>query len=221
MPRPVSFFDLDDTILEGSSGRMFFQWCYDKKVYNLADMLIAGASGLIYKMGLIDPLNLVNYWLQRHTGWSQEKFVELTNDWFEVSGKKAIRPKAIDEIEKRKQEGEVVMLSASTQFVCDLIGNHLGMHSVLCTRVALIENKLNGKLDGPFVYAEQKEIAARAYCEKAGVDLQECSYYGDALADRFILAAVGNVHCLNPKSTLYPLAQKAGWAIQNWSHNFR
>lgn len=213
----VAFFDLDDTILEGSSNRHFFSWCMEQKIYGFTDMLTATASGIIYKLGVVDPVNLVHFWLKRHKGWSDTNFNILMQRAFDEVIISRIRPQALEEIEIRRKEGRVVLLSASTQYICEIMGKHLNLDAVLCTRLEILDGAMSGNLDGPFVYGPEKAIAAEQYCLEHGIELKNAHYYGDAYSDRFVLEAVGHPHCISPEPGLRNLAHKNGWVIRDWS----
>jgi phosphoserine phosphatase len=58
-PRIAAIFDMDDTLLNGSSGRMLFSWLREKKMLNRyfrrRDIPQVAMAGLLYKLHLLDP----------------------------------------------------------------------------------------------------------------------------------------------------------------------
>lgn len=212
----ISFFDLDDTILDGTSNKIFFEWCLEKKIYGLNDILLVGAAGAVYKTGFVNTMQLIKFWLSRHKGWADVHFQSLMTQAFEDVIKSKIRPQAVQEIEKMRKKGKVVLLSASTQHICDVVGDYLNLDDVICTRVEIVDGVLSGDLDGELIYEEGKATAAKKYCHDNHASIEKAHYYGDAYADRFVLQTVGHPFCITPEPALKKLALKNKWTIYDW-----
>jgi HAD superfamily hydrolase (TIGR01490 family) len=61
-----------------------------------------------------------------------------------------------------------------------------------------------------------KARAVRALAARHEIDLEHSYAYGDSLADRWMLAAVGNATAVNPGAQLTVLARRRGWRIARW-----
>ncbi len=55
------------------------------------------------------------------------------------------------------------------------------------------------------------------YCDRAGLDINECVAYADSSSDLPLFEAVGFPVAVNPETRLATIARKRGWLVENWS----
>jgi len=213
----VAFFDLDETILNVNSGKLFWEYCWQHQVYNLNDLANLGVSIVRFAAGIDEVDELIENWAKNFADWPEEKMEQISQGVFQQKIKRVIREKARLELERHRQQGgKSVILSASTQFICEPIKNHMGFDDLICTQLEILNGRYTGKLNSPHIYDHQKYISALSYCEQEGFDIKEAHYYGDAYTDRHVLREVGFPHCITPDSKLKNYAEQHGWPIYHW-----
>lgn len=89
----------------------------------------------------------------------------------------------------REQGHRIVLVSASFELYLEHLGEHLGVDDVLATRLAVIDGRLTGALDGPNCRGPEKRRRLLGWIdehfgERAGVEVWA---YGDSSGDRELL----------------------------------
>jgi len=213
----VAFFDLDDTLLADNSGKVFWDYCVQHKIYTPLQMGFLGMSLFMYLTGFDETEDFIRNWAKCFKGWQTSKMEHVTRELFDLKIRDLIRPQAREAVAYHKSKGaETVILSASTRYVCEPVKDHLGMHAAICTPLDVENGQFNGHLGGPYVFGEQKHLSALDYCANKGIDIAGCYYYGDAYTDRFVMEAVGTPVCVTPDKKLRAHAAEKDWQIVEW-----
>lgn len=213
----VAFFDLDETLLAKNSGRVFWEYCMENRLYSPVEIGYLGFSLLKFLVGFDETEDFIRSWASVFRGWSENKMESITRELFDQRIRPVIRNPAVSEVKKHQDAGaRTVILSASTRFVCHPVRDHLGMDEALCTALAIENGKFTGKLASPYIFGEQKYLSALSYCQENGFDLSRAWYYGDAFTDRFVMEAVGNPVCVTPDRKLRAYAREKNWRIAEW-----
>ena len=212
--RYVAFFDLDDTILNTSSGKLFIEYSFKNSMYSPLEILGGVAVGFAYSLGMVRTEEVIRKWAMKYKGWLEQDLVDFSDKLFDDVVKDHIRNEMVEEIETHKSAGaRVVILSASTPYICRPVQRHLEMHDLLCTQLETSGKVLTGQLSGPYVYGPQKQHYAHKYCIDHGFEPAEAYYYGDSYADRFVLDHVGNAVCVFPDPRLEKIAVEKNWRV--------
>jgi HAD superfamily hydrolase (TIGR01490 family) len=74
----------------------------------------------------------------------------------------------------------------------------------------------SGHLRVPPLVGEARAAWLRAYADRTGADLQRSYAYADSHSDLPLLRAVGNPVAVNPDVSLYRVARKRRWPIEDW-----
>mgnify|MGYP000297794737 CR=1 FL=1 len=213
-PRYVAFFDLDNTILDASSGRLYVQYLFQNGGIGFQELLEGMFVGVVYRLGLLDTEAIIRRWAMKYRGVPEKKIADQVRAWFDNVVVHHFRPSVQDEINRhRANGGRVVILSAASNFVCHLVGGHLDMDDVLCTHLEVVNGRLTGSFNGSYCYGREKLNRALRYCTENGFFLSDAYYYGDSHADEFILSGVGHPVCVAPDWRLKRLAGRNRWPI--------
>ena len=73
--------------------------------------------------------------------------------------------------------------------------------------------RYTGRAGGPFTYREGKAQAIRELAEREGIDLAASWAYSDSESDLPMLRAVGHPVAVNPDSALARVAREEGWEV--------
>jgi HAD superfamily hydrolase (TIGR01490 family) len=218
--RAAAFFDLDRTIIGGSSVFIFG--------------LVAYKSGLVTKKELLtDARNAITF---KMAGASDEKTdavkdrilqaiegVEVTTL---TSMADQIIPKLMHDV-RREARGlidlhtdagrDTYIVSASPIEIVGTFAEEMNMTGGLGT-VAEIDNGIyTGELAQPFCYGEGKADALNRIASEMGYDLEASYAYTDSAGDLPMLDAVGHPVAVNPDNALETIAYHRGWPIVEFS----
>lgn len=85
--------------------------------------------------------------------------------------------------------------------------------SVCATCIEEPDGRYTGRILGEPMFGEAKRRAAHRLAAMHGFSLADSYAYGDALSDRWLLAAVGHPVAVNPSPRLASVAANHGWAV--------
>lgn len=105
------------------------------------------------------------------------------------------------------------IVSGAPQLLIAPLKELLDLDFVVGTKLACKQGRLTGDVDGLRVAGSEKIYQSDEMARTCGFDLRESTAYGNAFADRFLLAAVARPVVVNPDGRLARLARKKGWPI--------
>lgn len=220
-PRIAAIFDMDDTLLNGSSGRMLFTWLRQKGMLNRyfrrRDIPQVAMAGLLYKLHLLDPSWFLLRMGRAAAGADTTEMWNISRRWFREMLVPAINPEGVKRLKWHRAQGHLpVICSGSSQFAVDLVAAHLGIEHTICTEWIVEGGKLTGELRQPLVYGQGKVHWMERWAGETGVDLARSYFYTDHISDRPLLERVAHPVAVNPDPKLARLAEKQGWDVVAW-----
>jgi HAD superfamily hydrolase (TIGR01490 family) len=215
LSRAAAFFDLDKTLMAGSSGMQFAR--------------IATRHGIVGRRQLASWA--VEHLRYRLRGTTDERTTEVLRVARElISGVPArsvarmnpevmaailprVYPQMLDEVNAHQDAGRATFIvSAAGNGVVEPLAAVLGMDGGIGTRYEVDgDGAFTGRLDGPFVYGAGKVEAMEAFAAAHEIDLAFSYAYSDSLSDLPMLRAVGNPVAVNPDPALAEIAREEGW----------
>jgi HAD superfamily hydrolase (TIGR01490 family) len=212
----IAFFDLDRTIISENSGKVLIRHAYKKGLISRRYVLWGIYLSLLYRFGLKDPVIIIRTITKWLKGVSEKSLNDLSEEIFEASLKKSIRPEIESKINFHKDKGAlVVILSSSLYPVCRAVAGHLNMDDIICSKLETVNGIYTGHPDGSFCFDDEKVNRLSEYCKKNNTTPDAAWYYGDSAADLPALSMVGNPVCINPDIKLHRVASLKGWEIIN------
>lgn len=217
LPRAAAFFDLDKTLMAGSSGMQFAR--------------IASRQGIVGKRQLASwAFEHFRYRLRGTTDARTAEVLKVARELITGVPAKTIErmgpevmaailprvyPQMLAEVYAHQDAGRpTFIVSAAGDGVVGQLAHVLGMEGGIGTRYEIDgEGNFTGRLDGPFVYGEGKVAAMREFAARHGIDLGESYAYSDSLSDLPMLRAVGNPVAVNPDPPLAAVAREEGWQV--------
>ena len=222
MTKVAAIFDLDDTILNASSGALFYRYLRQtgamSRFFRPSAMARAVLAMARWRLGLSDVNQAMAAAASIAGGIEVEPFWQLIQQWFDEMVVHTIRDEARAALAAHRAQGHLpVICSASSQFSVLPVARHLGIAHTLYTEWLAADGCLTGELRFPLVYGSGKLHWARLWAEQLAVDLASSTFYSDHHSDSPLMEAVGHAVAVNPGRKLARLAQANGWAIVQWS----
>jgi len=215
LSRAAAFFDLDKTLMAGSSGMQFARVATRHGIVGRRQLASWAVEHLRYRLrGTTDErTNEVLRAARELISGVPVRSVERMNPEVMAAILPRVYPQMLDEVYAHQDAGRATFIvSAAGNGVVEPLAAVLGLDGGIGTSYEIgEEGTFTGRLDGPFVYGPGKVEAMEAFAAEHGIDLAESFAYSDSLSDLPMLRAVGNPVVVNPDPSLAELAREEGW----------
>jgi HAD superfamily hydrolase (TIGR01490 family) len=214
----AAFFDLDRTLIPGSSLFLMARGAYEQDLFRVRDMLRFGWGQMMFRLRgeYQSGMDLSREsTLEFVTGKSQTELIEMG----EAIADERILPRVYEDIVRvikgHHDRGDLTFLvTASPIELASRLAKSLDMAGAIATISEVDRDGFyTGRLVGPVMHGPEKASAVVARAEELGVDLQLCHAYSDSRNDLPLLEAVGHPHAVNPEHNLRRIALTRGWPI--------
>jgi HAD superfamily hydrolase (TIGR01490 family) len=218
--RAAAFFDLDKTLMAGSSGMVFARVANKHGLVARKQLAKWGADHLLYRLrGASDEqTNSVVEVAKRVFADVPEREIGRMAPELMAGILPRIYPQMLDEVHRHQDEGRATFIvSAAGNDLVSSLARVLGMEGGIGTRWEVgADDAYTGRMDGPFVYGEGKVKAMRAFADEHEVDLGTSYAYSDSASDLPMLRAVGHPVVVNPDGALAEIAKVEGWPVMRF-----
>jgi HAD superfamily hydrolase (TIGR01490 family) len=214
----AAFFDLDKTLLPGSSLFPLAREAYRQRYFTLRDVARMAMYQLRYQVvgseiqGAMEQARAKT--LEMIAGRPREEVIEFGRSVAVEELLPRLYPQAVELMLRHKRAGrEVYIASSSPEDYLAILAERLGIDGVIGTRAVVVDGKYTGELDGPMVHGPEKAERVRQVAKERGIDLDRSYAYSDSINDLPLLESVGNPVAMNPDHRLATIARRRGWQI--------
>ena len=219
MGRGAAFFDLDKTLMEGSSAFHFGRAAYRAGFMSRRQLLSDAWANVKFRInGSTDEgtEELRERILDAIAGTRVKDLMRMGPDV--LAG---ILPRIYrDVLEAAWQHQEAgrpaYIVTAASHELAESLAGVLQFDGGIGFRSEVKDGVYTGRPAGPFTYREGKAIAIRELAEQEGIDLSESYAYSDSESDLPMLRAVGHPVVVNPDNELARVARDEGWEIMRF-----
>src|SRR3954469_25489917 len=219
MPRGGAFFDLDKTLMEGSSAIHFGRAAYRAGMMSRRQLAADLWANIRFRLeGASDEATeaLRQRVLDGLAGVSVKDLARLGPD---VLG--GVLPRIYPVVLRAAYEHQdagrpAYIVTAASQELAELLAHVLVLDGAIGTRSEVKDDVYTGAPLGPFVYGEGKAAAIRDMAQREGLDLAESWAYSDSASDLPMLRTVGHAVVVNPDANLAGIASGEGWQIMRF-----
>ena len=216
--RRAAFFDLDKTLIPGSSLFLLARGLYSRDLFRVRDLLRFGWGQMMFRLrGEVERGMEMSRssTLEFVVGRSQGELIA----WGEEIAKEQILPRVYEDIvhviNQHRKKGELTFLvTAAPIELANTIAQALSMTGAVGTVSEVDEHgNYTGRLVGGVTHGPEKAKAGAEIAARHGVELMDCSAYSDSVNDLPLLESVGYPHAVNPDRELRRKALQRGWPI--------
>jgi HAD superfamily hydrolase (TIGR01490 family) len=215
----AAFFDLDKTLIEGSSALHFARAAYKHGMLSRRQLLRDGWANLKFRIqGSTDQTTdvLRQRILDAIAG---QRVVDLRRLGPDVLA--GVLPlvyrEVLEEAFAHQDAGRpAYIVTAASQELADVLAHVLTFDGGIGMRSEVRDGVYTGRLDGPFTYREGKAEAIREIAEREGIDLSASYAYSDSESDLPMMRTVGHPVAVNPDAALERVARAEGWRIMRF-----
>lgn len=214
--RPAAFFDLDRTLMAGSSG---FHWA--RAAYE---------AGMIPRRRLVaDAGNNIRFRLRGSTDAWTDKVRERIGEQIRGVPVRDLQrlsprvlalvlprlyPQMLDVAYDHQDAGRPVYIcTAAAHEMAELLAHVLGFEGGIGSKSEVVDGVYTGRPGGPFCYREGKAAAIRELAARERIDLDASWAYSDSESDLPMLRLVGHPVAVNPDAELTRVAAEEGWDV--------
>jgi HAD superfamily hydrolase (TIGR01490 family) len=220
MSRAAAFFDLDKTLMAGSSGMQFARVATRQGIVGRRQLASWGFEHLRYRLrGTTDErtADVLKVARELIRGVPEKRIARMEPEVMaEILPR--VFPQMLDEVHEHQDAGRpTFIVSAAGNGIVESLAGVLGMEGGIGTRYEVDSaGNFTGRLDGPFVYGPGKVEAMEAFASRHEIDLDASFAYSDSLSDLPMLRAVGHPVAVNPDPSLAAIAREEGWQVMRF-----
>jgi HAD superfamily hydrolase (TIGR01490 family) len=219
----LAIYDLDRTVTRRATYTPFLLHCATRRApWRLLLLPVVILSMLAYVVRLIDRgrLKEINHRLLLGHRIHPRDLQPLVESFADNQVSTNVRPGARRAIARDKAEGRrLVLATASYRLFADAIAERLGFDDVIGTGSVIgLDDRVHARIAGENCYGPAKLRMIADWVDQS--DLKgmhgHVRFYSDHVSDRPAFEWADEPIAVNPHRRLRRLAEKRGWAIEDW-----
>jgi HAD superfamily hydrolase (TIGR01490 family) len=217
--RAAAFFDLDKTLIEGSSALHFGRASYRAGLLSRRQLAKDVWANVQFRLkGSTDEATDA---LRRrvYEQIAGQRVVDLARLTPEILAGilPRVYPQMLEVAWRHQDAGRpIFIVTAASQEIAGLLATVLVFDGGIGARSEVRDGIYTGRPDGHFTYREGKAAAIREVAEREGFDLAASYAYSDSESDLPMLRVVGHPVAVNPDAALMGVAREEGWEIMRF-----
>jgi HAD superfamily hydrolase (TIGR01490 family) len=215
--RGAAFFDLDKTLMQGSSAFQFGRAAYRAGLLSRRQLMSDAIANVQFRLrGATDADSLA---LRERIAASLEgkRVVDLERLGANVLAGilPRIYPQMLALAHEHQDHGRpAYIVTAASQELADILAKVMALDGAVGSGISEVRDGIyTGRPAGVFVYRTGKATAIRELAEREGIDLSASYAYSDSESDVPMLEAVGHPVAVNPDGSLAKIARERGWDV--------
>ena len=214
--RAAAFFDLDKTLMAGSSGIYFARAAYETGMISRGRLVRDAYENLRFRLrgSTDDRADDVRKRVGAMIAGVAVRDLQRLSPRVLAGVLPRLYPQMLERAYAHQDAGvPVYILTAASQEMADLLAHVLAFDGGLGSRSEIVEGRYTGRPAGPFNYREGKVLSMRELAGREGIDLARSFAYSDSESDLPMLRAVGQPVVVNPDAELRRIAVDEGWEV--------
>jgi HAD superfamily hydrolase (TIGR01490 family) len=215
----AAFFDLDKTLIEGSSAFHFGRAAYRAGMVSRRQLASDAWANLKFRLNGSTDAGTDELRERILESISGQRVVDLARMGPDVLA--GILPllyrEVLDEAYAHQDAGRrAYIVTAASQELAEVLAHVLVLDGGIGMRSEVRDGVYTGKAAGPFTYREGKAEAIRQLAAEEGIDLSESYAYSDSESDLPMMRTVGHPVAVNPDRVLERVAREEGWRVMRF-----
>lgn len=215
-PRAGAFFDLDRTLMAGSSGIFFARAAFETGMISRSRLVRDAYENLRFRLrGSTDErADAVRARVGEMIAGVPVRELQRLSPRVLGGVLPRLYPQMLERAYAHQEAGRrVYIVTAALQEMADLLAHVLAFDGGLGSRLEVVDGRYTGRPAGPFNYREGKVRSMQALAERERIDLAASYAYSDSESDLPMLRAVGHAVVVNPDPDLRRIAAAEGWEV--------
>ena len=215
--RAAVFFDLDRTLMEGSSAFQFGRAAYRAGLMSRRRLVADALANIRFRLqGASDEATqALRDRISSSLAGTRVKDLERLGPDVLAGILPRLYPQVLAIAHEHQDSGrDVYIVTAASQDLAELLARVLALDGGIGSRFSeVVDGVFTGRPTGLFVYGAGKARAIEQLATREGIDLSESYAYSDSASDLPMLRLVGNPVAVNPDAELGRVARAEGWQI--------
>jgi HAD superfamily hydrolase (TIGR01490 family) len=212
----AAFFDLDKTLMAGSSGIFFARAAYETGMISRRRLVRDIYENVRFRLlgSTDDRADDVRRRVGEMIAGVRVRDLERLSPRVLAGVLPRLYPQMLERAYAHQDAGlPVYILTAASQEMADLLARVLAFDGGLGSRSEIVDGRYTGRPAGPFNYREGKVLSMRELSEREGLELASSYAYSDSESDLPMLRAVRHAVVVNPDAALRRIAAEEGWEV--------
>jgi HAD superfamily hydrolase (TIGR01490 family) len=214
--RGAAFFDLDRTLMAGSSAFQFGRAAYKAGLVSRRRLAADAWENLLFRLrGSTDEgTDALRLRISELLSGVRVRDLQRLAPDVLAGVLPRLYPRMLAIAYEHQDAGRPVFIcTAASQEMAELIAIVLTFDGAVGSVSEVVDGQYTGRAGGPFTYREGKAQAIRELAAREDIDLAASYAYSDSESDLPMLRAVGHPVAVNPDSVLARVAREKDWEI--------
>ena len=211
----LALFDLDNTLLNGDSDHAWGMYLADIGVVDAEQQKYR--QDAFYQQYLNGTLDIIEFCEYQFEVLRDNSLAQL-NEWHAGFMQTVIEPMIntgkAGLLDKHQEAGdEVLIITATNDFITAPIAKRLGVKTLLATRAECVNGAYTGNVAGTPCYQEGKITRLKEWLKENNKPFENSYFYSDSANDLPLLELVDIPIAVTPDQRLRAHAEKHDWTI--------
>ncbi len=215
----AAFFDLDRTLIAGSSSFQFGRAAYKAGLMSRRDIARDAYTNLKFRLnGSTDKTtDAVRERVGKMLEGAKVRDLQRLSGTVLAGVLPRLYPQMLELAYAHQDAGRPIFIcTAAAQEMAELMAMVLTFDGAVGSVAEVVDGVYTGREGGPFNYREGKAQAIRELAAREDLDLSRSYAYSDSESDLPMLRLVGHPVAVNPDKTLARVAREEGWEIMRF-----
>jgi len=217
----VAFFDVDNTLLKGSTLFFLGRGMYQRGFFTKKDISAFVLANLRYRLtgkeNKDEITRFQNAACEFIKGHNVIEIEKIGQEIYEEYVSPAIWQGTVEIAQEHLSKSEEVWLVTATPLdMASLMVKRLGFTGALGTKAEVENGVYTGKMIGNLLHGREKALAVVELANQNGFSLENCYGYSDSHHDIPLLEAVGSPRVINPDTLLRIRAYRDNWPVYDF-----
>lgn len=160
----LAIFDLDGTIINTQSQRLFIFFLRKRKMIPLLDFLAVLTWFAGYRLKIFhDPARILDFCFRLIKGRTVADLLEITGDFYDSVLVRHFNQEVVERLKRHQLEGDRTVLMTSALYpIARIAGEKLGFDEVYATQLEAENGIYTGRISGGIFYGPQKAEKAKS-----------------------------------------------------------
>jgi HAD superfamily hydrolase (TIGR01490 family) len=217
MAAEAAFFDLDRTLMEGSSAFQFGRAAYKAGLLSRRQLISDGWANIRFRLrGSTDEgTHALRDRISASLQGTRVRDMQRLGPDVLARILPRVYPQVLALAYEHQDAGRrVYIFTAASQELAEMLAHVLTFDGGIGSQFSEVEDGVyTGRPTGLFIYGADKARAIKRLADAEGIDLSESYAYSDSASDLPMLRAVGHPVAVNPDRELLAEARENGWQV--------
>jgi len=211
----LAIFDLDNTLLAGDSDHAWGDFLVARGIVD-ADAYRAANDDFLraYQAGDLDIQAYLSFALRPLAEHPLDTLRQLRQEFMAERIEPIILPRGRDLVDSHRSQGhELMIITATNQFVTAPIAESLGIKHLIATEPEFRDGAYTGRVSGTPSFQDGKITRLNDWLARYQTSMDGAWFYSDSHNDLPLLEVVDNPVAVDPDDTLRAAAREKQWPI--------